>query len=98
MALNPLPFVAVALISIILTAAVAGEEITEEAFEDFTEDEFGGIDILGDIIDGLIGFAQFIFSFLTFDIPGAPAVIRVPISTIVIGGLGWSVAGLVRGN
>lgn len=59
---------------------------------------FGGVDILGDIIDAVVGFVELMIGALTFNIEGAPFYIRIPVATAIIGGLGWSIATLIRGN
>lgn len=59
---------------------------------------FGGLDILGDIIDAVVGVIQFIFDALTFNVRGAPAYIRAPVAIAINGSLIWSIITLIRGN
>jgi len=40
----------------------------------------------------------FFFNALTFNVPGAPNVVRVLMGTVFIGGMGWAIASLFRGT
>lgn len=47
--------------------------------------------LLGNVI-------AFFFNALTFNIPGAPTYVRLVVSVIAIGGVGWAIASLFRGT
>lgn len=40
----------------------------------------------------------FFFNAVTFNVPGAPWYIRIFVSVIFVGGMGWAIASLVRGT
>ena len=46
----------------------------------------------------IFGVVAFLFNLITFNVPGAPAYIRFPVGGIIVVGIVWSVAGLIRGN
>ena len=46
----------------------------------------------------IVGAGKFVFQLLTFNIPGAPGYIRIPISGMFVGVSVWSIATLSRGN
>jgi len=59
---------------------------------------FGGVDIIGDIIDAIISVVLLIFNALTFNVDGAPFWVQIPVAIAIIGSLTWSAATLIRGN
>lgn len=87
------------LVSLIL-ALVNGEELTDPVFT--VSDASGCSNFFCDIFDtgavivnGVWAFVQILFATLTFDVPGAPWWIRVPIATYLIFGIGYVILNLV---
>ena len=62
------------------------------------DDDFGGWDIIGDIVRAVFGFIKLLFGALTFNVEGAPLWVRIPISTGIITSLLWSAMTLIRGT
>lgn len=46
----------------------------------------------------IFGVVAFIWNLITFNVPGAPDYVRYPVGGIIVVGLVWSIAGLIRGN
>jgi hypothetical protein len=55
-------------------------------------------DVLASIINSVWGVVTMLVGALTFNVPGAPLWIRLPIAVTIVGSLTWSIATLVRGN
>lgn len=53
---------------------------------------------LGDILRIIFDFVELLFGALTFNVPGAPAYIRAPITIIIGASLVWSALTLIRGT
>lgn len=91
---------------IVLTLTFEGvlfaEEIAERSFPSFEEPTSGGffglLDALLAVVQTVWGVVVFFFNLITFNVPGAPGWVRVPVSAMLGGGLVWSIAVLVRGG
>lgn len=53
---------------------------------------------LGNVSLVIASVVRFFFNALTFNIPGAPIVVRIIVGTAFIGSIGWAIAGLSRGT
>lgn len=95
---DPTAFLFVIVVFLVFEGVAFGDQIAEESFANYEPDDFGGWDILGDIVSFIVGAATFLFNLLTFNIGDAPWWIRVPVSFVINGGLFWSVLTLIRGN
>ena len=107
MAASPVPILAiigiyVAFYAVFLGATPSGPDNPDlsetTADEEIAGTSFGGLDIIGDILDAIFGFVTFIFSALTFNVEDAPAYVRVPVAIIILSSLIWSVVTLIRGT
>lgn len=63
-----------------------------------SDETFGFVSTVAGLVDAIIDFIKTMFDLLTFNIPGAPTVVRFPITVGIVGGLAWSIATLFRGN
>jgi len=82
---------------LVFQAVLFGAEYAEAAFPEFEQPE-GVLDIIQQVLSAIWGVVEFVFSLVTFNVPGAPFWIRVPIATYFGGTIVWSVASLVRGG
>lgn len=101
MAPSPVPILATIGIYVVLFALITGTEADAMGLDEdagIDTGGFGGLDILGDIINAIIGVVVLIFNALTFNVEGAPFWISIPVAIIIIGSLSWSAATLIRGN
>jgi hypothetical protein len=103
------PMVPVAILAITFSVYVAmgidgpfaGEVPEAPDFSEPEEDRnwlertFGGV---GELLTGLWTGITFFFQFLTFNVPGAPLWVRLPVSTLIIGSLTWSILSMIRGR
>jgi hypothetical protein len=114
MPLNPLPLVAILLLTYTFTFLLSGDELLAK-FEDQAEApetpdqaDCGALDFVCGItkfIDWVKGLFRPVFaamgliwSLVTFDVAGAPIYIRVPLTGFVVVAFSWSIATLIRGN
>lgn len=69
----------------------------------------GGLDRIACVIGGvfefivnvvkiIFGTVAFVFNLITFNVPGAPLFVRIPIGGMITLAILWSVASLVRGS
>lgn len=110
MAASPIIVLAIVLMGQVFMAALFGEEYASDSFGDLgtLEGECNGDGFFAGImcaVEKVVQFFQiigavisFFFKVAFFIIPGAPWYIQVPISTIVLASILWSVATLFRGN
>lgn len=109
MAASPVSVLAVVMLTLTFNALLIGEELAEASFESFSlEGESNNPfipDFLEDIGDALTavvkaawGAVTFFFGLITFNVDKAPWFVRVPVGSILGGGLFWSIATLIRGN
>lgn len=109
MDLPVLPLLFVIIGSLVFEGLVYGAEIAEETFAEFAEPEdrdcSGFLDgvacVFGFVIDvfqAIFAAVVFLFRLITFDVPDAPWWIRVPIATVLGGGLILVVVQIFRGN
>lgn len=101
MASSPVPVLAIIGIYLVFYALVQGADSVDSGLDDdpgVSTSGFGGVDILGDIIEAIISVVVLIFNGLTFNVDGAPFWVRFPVAVIIIGSLAWSAATLIRGN
>jgi hypothetical protein len=101
MAPSPVPILALIGIYVVMFALITGTEADAMGLdEDPAVDTggFGGVNILGDIINAIISVVVLIFNALTFNVEGAPFWVQTPVAIIIIGSLSWSAATLIRGN
>lgn len=110
MAASPIAILAIVTLTLTFQAVFFGETIAAKSFPDFQEMDdvcegdgfFSGIScavakvvFFFKVIGGVIGF---FWSLISFEVPGTPWYIRVPLATLLIGSTGWSLATLFRGN
>lgn len=97
---SPIPALFIVITSIVLQALLLGDDpLSSPTFTTFDADDFGGIDIIGDIISAILNAITFVFFALTWSlIDGVPWWIQYPAATLTIGSLVWAVAELLRGN
>jgi len=96
-----MPILATIGIYVVLFALITSSEVDSMGLDGdngINTGGFGGLDILGDIIEAIIGVVLLIFNALTFNVDGAPFWVQVPVAIIIIGSLSWSAATLIRGN
>lgn len=102
MAPSPVGVLMTVIVTLTFTGLAFGEEIAQDSFPEFEEPEGGGfwgvLDALTAIVQAIWGAVVFFFNLITFNIPGAPWWIRVPVGTALTGSLGWSLASLIRGG
>lgn len=96
MALNPIPFLALAVILLTFEFMISGDELVVESFPGGFE--VGGLDILGDIIDIVVDGFAFLFNSITANVDEAPWYFRVPFGTIVGGAIFLFILQMIRGN
>lgn len=99
---NPVPILAIITIVLTFEGLLFGEELAQYSFPEFNEPESGGffgiLDALLAIVQAVWGAVVFFLNLLTFNVPGAPWYVRLPIGAILSGGLIWSIAVLIRGG
>lgn len=92
----------IVLVTVAFEGLIFGAEIAERSFPAFDQPQSGGffavLDALLAIVQTIWGAVVFFFNLLTFNIPGAPFWVRVPVGGLIGGGFVWSVATLVRGG
>ena len=101
MAPSPVPVLAIIGIYLAFFAVLQGlGSVTSDLDDDpgVPTTGFGGLDILGEIVDAIISVVVLIFNGLTFNVDGAPFWIQFPVAVVIIGSLTWSAATLIRGN
>lgn len=100
MTANPVPVLTIIGIYVVFYAVIGATDPETFGVNDSPTfgTSFGGIDILGDIIDAVIGFVELLIGALTFNIDGAPFYVQIPVAVAIIGSLGWSIASLIRGS
>lgn len=98
MAASPIPAIFVLVVGIVIQAFMAGETAEGTPCADLSKIEFGGLDILGDIVDAVVSGLGCFVAFLTFQLLDAPWWVEVPLGAVLIGALAWSVVGMIRGN
>jgi hypothetical protein len=93
---------AIILVTLTFEGLLFGAEIAEQSFPSFDEPTstgfFGVLDALLAIVKAIWGAVVFFFNLLTFNLPGAPWYVRLPVGGLMFGGLVWSIASLVRGG
>lgn len=92
----------VVILTLTFEGLLFGEALAQQSFPTFTEPSSGGffgvLDALLAIVQAVWGAVLFFFNLVTFNVPGAPWWIRLPVGGLLGGGLVWSVATLVRGG
>lgn len=93
---------AIVMITITFEGLLFGSEIAARSFPSFDQPTsggfFGALDAILAVLQAVWGAIVFFFNLLTFNIPGAPWWIRIPIGSILGGGFVWSIAALIRGG
>lgn len=93
---------AIVLITLTFEGLLFGSEIAERGLPSFerpnTGGFFGALDALLAIVSGVWGAILFFLNLVTFNVPGAPWWIRLPVGGLLGGGLIWSIAVLFRGG
>lgn len=102
MASSPIPILAVIVLVLTFEGLLFGAEVAEMSYPTFEEPQsggfFGALEALLAVVQAIWGTIVFIFNLLSFNIPGVPWYVQVPVASILFGGLIWSIAELVRGN
>lgn len=103
MAPSPVPVLLIVTIVTVFQAVAVGDTYVDESFKPPVDegDSFGGIDIIGDIIDAIVGVMVLVGNFMTFGAfteAGPPFWVAVPVAVAQTGSIAWSVATLLRGN
>lgn len=102
MGVNPVALLAVILLTLTFEGLLFGEEIAERAFPSFEQPTsggfFGALEAILAIVQAVWGGVVFFFELITFDIPGVPWYIRVPVGGILSGGLIYSIILIIRGG
>lgn len=102
MGTSPLVILAIIALTLVFEGLLFGSEIEDFQLPQFEEPKSGGffavLDALLSIVQVIWGVVLFFFNLVTFNVPGAPWYIRVPVGTMLTGGLVWSIATLIRGN
>lgn len=93
---------AIIVVTLVFEGLLFGEELENFSFPQFEEPTsggfFGALEALLSIVKVVWGAVLFFFDLLTFNVPGAPWYVRVPVGAILGGGLVWSIATLIRGT
>ncbi len=97
MASSPIPVLAIIALTLMFEALLFGDELAEQALPEFEQPD-GILDALIGIVESVWGMVVFLANLLTFNIPGAPFWVRIPLATITGGALVWAIATLIRGN
>lgn len=99
---SPVPHLLVMTVVLVFQGVLFGSEIAEESFPEFEEPSsggfFGALEALLAVVQAVWGVVVFVFNLVTFNVPGAPWFIRVPIATYFGGTIVWSLASLIRGS
>jgi hypothetical protein len=110
---GPIAFLLIAVLCIGFESLIFGQELIESSIYvtlSYGDCQAGSplenvgcviLNVFKIIANVLIVFAsviRFFFNALTFNIPGAPLLARVLVGTFFIGGVGWSIANLLRGT
>lgn len=102
MAASPVPILAIIILTLTFEGLLFGSEIADRSFPSYEEPQSGGfwgaLDAVVAVVQVIWGAVVFFFNLITFNVPGAPWYIRVPIGAMLGGGLVWSLATLIRGN
>ena len=102
MGASPMPILAIVILVLVFEGLLFGEEIAEQALPTFNQPQSGGfwgaLDALISVVQAVWGSVLFFLSLLTFNVPGAPWFVRVPIGALLGGGLIYSVVTIIRGN
>lgn len=97
-----LSVLAVILLTLTFEGLLFGEQIAERSFDGFSEPRsgglLGGLDAILAVVQGVWGVVVFFANLITFNVPGAPWYVRLPVAGILGGGLVWSIAVLFRGG
>lgn len=102
MASSPVAILSIITLVLVFEGLLFGQQIAAYSFPSFEEPQsegfFAVLDSLLAIVKTIWGTVVFVFNLLTFNIPGAPWFIRIPVAGIMGGGLIWAITELVRGN
>ena len=98
----PIKILAVIIMTLTFEGLLFGEQIAERSFptldEPTTTGFWGALDALIAVVRAIWGAVVFFFNLLTFNVPGAPWWIRLPVGSVLGGGLLYSVTVIVRGG
>lgn len=93
---------AIVLLTVTFEGMIFGQELAERSFPTYEEPQssgfFGVLDALLAIVKVIWGAVVFFFNLITFNVPGAPWWVRLPVGGLIGGGFVWSVATLIRGG
>jgi hypothetical protein len=93
-----IPTFILAIGTMIFIALLAGGEIQGQETPQAGSPPEGIWDTVGQLLVKIWGTVIFMFSVLSFNVPGAPWYVRVLISTIIVSPILWAVASLIRGR
>lgn len=112
--MNPIPFLLIVVVTIGFEAMLFGEEIAQQSIivplpEIDSCDGLSGFDAMGcsmvaflkNIGKGFAVFANviaFLFNAATFNVPGAPPIVRAIVATLFSGTLAWVIVTQIRGT
>lgn len=99
---SPIAVLSIITLVLVFEGLLFGEEVAAYSFPTFEEPQSGGffgvLEALLAIVQAIWGTVVFLFNLLTFNIPGAPWYVRVPVGGMMFGALVWSIAELIRGK
>ena len=99
---NPVPIIAVIMITLTFEGLLFGSELAERSFPSFDQPISGGfwgvLDAIIAVVQVIWGVVVFIFNLVTINVPGAPWWIRLPVAGVLGGGLIWAISELIRGK
>ena len=94
---SPVPVLVALTVVLVFEGLLFGATLVESSFPEFEQPD-GILDALIGIVQAIWGVVVFIFNLITFNIPGAPFWVRVPVGIAIGGSLMWSIATLIRGG
>lgn len=114
MAPNPTLVLLIVTLTFGFETALFGIDLITDSFPQLTSPQFGscgggGLDkiacVIGGIFNAIIDFFKIIVgvivligNVISFNVPGAPVIVRIPIAVVLISSSAWSIATLIRGN
>ena len=100
MAKSPLLILFIILTVLAFEGLLFGAEIAERTFPQFNQPQGGGfwsnLDSIVALVEAVWGAVLFFLNLISFNVPGAPFWIRLPIGGLLGGGLVWSIANLIK--